>query len=62
MGYVALLFAIFFFSGIMTKEQGWFTAFDFGVLSGKFGVMKDAAKATFQGQAASAPGRASCSP
>lgn len=49
-GYVALVFAIIFFSGLLTKDQGWFTAFDFGVLTGKFGVMKDAAKATFQGQ------------
>ncbi len=49
-GYVALVFAIVFFSGLLASQKGWITAFDFSALAGKFGVMKDAAKATFQGQ------------
>lgn len=49
-GYLALLFAIVFFSGLLTKASGPITALDFNTISGQFGVMKDAAKATFQGQ------------
>ena len=49
-GYIALAFAVVFFSGLLASEKGWITAFDFNALAGKFGVMKDAAKATFQGQ------------
>lgn len=49
-GYLALLFAIVFFSGLLTKASGPITALDFNTINGKFGVMKDAAKATFQGQ------------
>ncbi len=49
-GYVALLFAIVFFSGLFAKSKGWITVFDFNTINGTYGVMKDAAKATFQGQ------------
>jgi nucleoside recognition membrane protein YjiH len=49
-GYVALIFAIIFFSGLLTSRKGWFTAFDFNTVAGTFGTMKDAAKATFMGQ------------
>lgn len=58
-GYAALIFAIIFFSGIFAKSGAWskdimdwqwLGMFDFNVLTGKFGVMKDPAKATFQGQ------------
>lgn len=49
-GYIALVFAIMFFSGLLASQKGWITAFDFSAMAGKFGVMKDAAKATFQGQ------------
>lgn len=49
-GYAALLLAIVFFSGLLTNLSGPITALDFNTINGKFGVMKDAAKATFQGQ------------
>ncbi len=49
-GYVAFVFAIIFFSGLLTSQKGWFTAFDFNTVAGTFGTMKDAAKATFMGQ------------
>ena len=49
-GYLALIFAIVFFSGLLAKSSGPITALDFNTINGKFGVMKDAAKATFQGQ------------
>jgi nucleoside recognition membrane protein YjiH len=49
-GYIALAFAVVFFSGLLASQKGWITAFDFNALAGKYGVMKDAAKATFQGQ------------
>lgn len=49
-GYVALLFAIVFFSGLLTKQQGPITALDFNTINGTFGTMKNAAKASFQGQ------------
>ena len=45
-----MVFAVVFFSGLLASQKGWITAFDFNALAGKFGVMKDAAKATFQGQ------------
>ncbi|EAX48361.1 nucleoside recognition domain protein [Thermosinus carboxydivorans Nor1] len=48
-GYLALIFAIIFFSGIFASAKGWISAFDFNVINGKFGTMKDAAKATFTG-------------
>jgi len=50
-GYVALVFAIVFFSGLLTSQMGWLTAFDFNTIAGVFGTMKDPAKATFMGQA-----------
>lgn len=49
-GYVAFVFAIIFFSGLLSSQKGWFTAFDFNTVAGTFGTMKDAAKATFMGQ------------
>lgn len=58
-GYAALIFAIIFFSGVFAKTGTWSSdimnwkwlgMFDFNVLTGSFGVMKDPAKATFQGQ------------
>lgn len=49
-GYVAFVFAVVFFSGLLTNQKGWFTAFDFNTIAGTFGTMKDAAKATFMGQ------------
>ena len=49
-GYVAFVFAVIFFSGLLTGQKGWFTAFDFNTVAGTFGTMKDAAKATFMGQ------------
>ncbi len=45
-----MIFAIVFFSGLLAKSSGPITALDFNTINGKFGVMKDAAKATFQGQ------------
>jgi nucleoside recognition membrane protein YjiH len=47
---VAFVFAIIFFSGLLTSQKNWFTAFDFNTVAGVFGTMKDAAKATFMGQ------------
>ena len=49
-GYVALIFAAVFFSGAFAKSTDWLGMFDFNVLTGGFGTMKDAAKATFYGQ------------
>lgn len=49
-GYFALVFAIVFFSGVFASSKGWVSALDFNVINGKFGTMKDAAKATFSGQ------------
>ena len=49
LGYIALLFAILFFSGIFATTQGGLGALDFNAINGNFGVMKDAAKATFYG-------------
>ena len=47
-GYVALIFAIVVFSGVMAKQAQWLTVFDFNTINGNFGVMKDAK--TIQGQ------------
>ena len=38
-GYIALVFAILFFSGILNSQQGPLQAFDFSTLSGSFGKM-----------------------
>lgn len=48
-GYIVLILAILVFSGIFASFKGWITVFDFDTLNGKFGTMKDAAKATFVG-------------
>ena len=50
--YAALIFAIIFFSGLanVKGDLSWLGAFDFSVLNGKFGVMKNPATANFQGQ------------
>jgi len=48
-GYIILVVAILIFSGIFASSKGWITVFDFDTLNGKFGTMKDAAKATFVG-------------
>jgi len=37
--YVALLFAIVFFSGIFATSKEWYSVFDFTVLTGKFGTI-----------------------
>ncbi len=36
-GYVSLIFAIVFFSGIFAQTQGWLSAFDYTSLLGKYG-------------------------
>ncbi len=50
-GMLALIFGILFFAGIFATIQGaeWLKAFDYSTLIGKFGTMKDPAKATFVG-------------
>lgn len=50
-GMLALAFGILFFAGVFTTIQGaeWLKAFDYSTLIGKFGTMKDPAKATFVG-------------
>jgi nucleoside recognition membrane protein YjiH len=48
-GYLALVFAMLFFSGLFAGMDVW-KAMDFNVVNGNFGNMKDAAKATFMGQ------------
>lgn len=52
-GYIALILAIIFFSGFFAKQKDWLAVFDFNTINGQFGVMKDAAKATFAGQGGS---------
>lgn len=48
---LALAFGILFFAGVFATAQGaeWLKAFDYSTLIGKFGTMKDPAKATFVG-------------
>lgn len=48
-GYIALIFAITFFSGILAAQKGWITVFDFNTLNGNFGTMKNNANAVFRG-------------
>lgn len=48
-GYVVLLLAILIFSGIFSGAGHGLNVLDFDTLNGKFGTMKDAAKATFAG-------------
>ena len=52
-GYVVLVIAIAIFSGLFAKAGHGLNIFDFDTLNGKFGTMKDAAKATFSGQGGS---------
>lgn len=47
-GCIALAFAIVFFSGVLSTSKEWYSAFDYLVLNGNFGTMKNAA-ATFKG-------------
>jgi nucleoside recognition membrane protein YjiH len=49
--YIALIFAILFFSGLFMKVDGikWLSALDFTTLGGTFGTMKEPAKNTFIG-------------
>lgn len=49
-GYIALVLAFAFFSGIFNNFQGAVTAMDYSTITGKFGVMSDPAKATYRGQ------------
>ena len=50
-GMLALAFGILVFAGVFATVQGaeWLKAFDYSTLIGKFGTMKDPAKATFVG-------------
>lgn len=50
MGYIALVLAFIFFSGIFNNFQGAITAMDYTTITGKFGVMANPAKATYRGQ------------
>lgn len=54
-GYVALVFAIIFFSGIFASSKGALSVLDFGVLAGKFGTLAgmNGKAATFAGQGGS---------
>mgnify|MGYP003586528612 CR=1 FL=1 len=52
-GYIVLFIAIAIFSGLFAKAGHGLNIFDFDTLNGKFGTMKDAAKATFSGQGGS---------
>lgn len=51
-GFVALIFAILFFSGIFNSSVGWLKALDFSALLGKFGGLQalDGSAATFSGK------------
>lgn len=48
-GYIALVFAMIFFSGLFASSQGWLSVFDFSTINGSFGTMKTTT-ATFVGQ------------
>lgn len=50
-GYIALLFAIVFFSGVFAKTANWLGIFDFTILTGDYGkIIGDGGKAyTFRG-------------
>lgn len=52
-GYVVLVVAIAIFSGVFSSAGHGLNIFDFDTLNGKFGTMKDAAKATFAGMGGS---------
>lgn len=49
--YIALIFAVLFFSGLFMKVDGmsWLGALDFTTLAGKFGAIKEGVKTTFVG-------------
>lgn len=49
--YIALIFAVLFFSGLFMKVDGmpWLGALDFTTLAGKFGTIQDGVKTTFVG-------------
>lgn len=51
-GYVALIFAIVFFSGVFASSKGALSVLDFGVLAGKFGTLAgmNGKATTFAGQ------------
>ena len=48
-GYIALLFAFVFFSGLFNNAVGPIKALDYTTITGKFGVMTEPAKATYRG-------------
>lgn len=52
-GYVALILAILFFSGIFNSAKGWLLALDFNVICGKFGAVQglNGTVTTFAGKA-----------
>lgn len=47
--YLALLFAIVFFSGVFASAKGWIRVLDFTVLQGTFGTIGEAGKEIFRG-------------
>lgn len=51
-GFVALILAILFFSGVFSSASGWLKALDFTALLGKFGALQapDGAQTTFSGK------------
>jgi nucleoside recognition membrane protein YjiH len=49
-GYVSLVVAIIFFSGVLASSKGWITALDFSTITGVFGTIKGETRAyTFLG-------------
>lgn len=51
-GYIALVFALLFFSGLLSDVGNWVSAFDFSTLTGSFGKMTSET-ATFRGNGGS---------
>lgn len=47
-GYIALIFAVIFFSGLLSDKENWASAFDYSTLTGNFGTMSKET-ATFRG-------------
>ena len=43
-GYISLVVAIIFFSGVLSSSTGWVTALDFSTITGKFGMIQVANK------------------
>lgn len=62
--YIALIFAILFFSGLFYNVEGlkWLGAFDFTTLGGSFGTIKIPPATPLSAQADSVLKRASCLP